>query len=80
MPARLYVNVILYNLLSCIQTRRLTPDLAHRTAQSVCAFLFSNIAEKVVRHVLETVLHCTKKIARALGSPTRTRFSSNALA
>jgi len=40
--------------------------------------LLPNTVGKVVRHARETFPRCTKKIARALGGPPRTRLSSNA--
>jgi hypothetical protein len=38
-------------------------------------FLLLNTVGKVVRHARETLLRCTKEIARTLAGPPRTRFS-----
>ena len=61
--------MILYNLLSCIQTRRLTRRFGTPHGPKRLRFLLPNTAGKVVRHAREPLLRCTKKITKALGEP-----------
>ena len=66
--AWLRLNVILYNLLSAYKRVGL-PEEFHTARPKRLRFLLLNTVGKVVRHARETLLRCTKEIARA--SPTR---------
>jgi hypothetical protein len=66
--------VILYNLLSAYKRVGL-PEELHTARPKRLRFLLLNTVGKVVRHARETLLRCTKQIARALAGPPRTRFS-----
>ncbi len=72
--AWLRLNVILYNLLSAYKRVGL-PEEFHTARPKRLRFLLLNTVGKVVRHARETLLRCTKQIARALAGPPRTRFS-----
>jgi hypothetical protein len=72
--AWLRLNVILYNLLSAYKRVGL-PEELHTARPKRLRFLLLNTVGKVVRHARETLLRCTKQIARALAGPPRTRFS-----
>src|SRR5271156_635245 len=72
--AWLRLNVILYNLLSAYKRVGL-PEELHTARPKRLRFLLLNTVGKVVRHARETLLRCTKEIARALAGPPQTRFS-----
>ena len=72
--AWLRLNVILYNLLSAYKRVGL-PEEFHTARPKRLRFLLLNTVGKVVRHARETLLRCTKEIARALAAPPRTRFA-----
>src|SRR5271169_6497668 len=72
--AWLRLNVILYNLLSAYKRVGL-PEELHTARPKRLRLLLLNTVGKVVRHARETLLRCTKEIARALAGPPRTRFS-----
>ena len=72
--AWLRLNVILYNLLSAYKRVGL-PEEFHTARPKRLRFLLLNTVGKVVRHARETLLRCTKQIARALAGPPRTRFA-----
>jgi hypothetical protein len=55
--------------------RRTQDYLAIRARPKRLRFLLLNTVAKVVRHARETLLRCTKAIARALAGPPRTRFA-----
>jgi hypothetical protein len=74
--AWLRLNVILYNLLSADKRVGL-PEEFHTARPKRLRFLLLNTVAKVVRHARETLLHCTKEIARALADASRTIFSLN---
>jgi len=71
--AWLRLNVILYNLLSAYKRVGL-PEEFHTARPKRLRFLLLNTVGKVVRHARETLLRCTKEIARALAGPPRTSF------
>jgi hypothetical protein len=66
--AWLRINVILYNLLSAYKRVGL-PEEFHTARPKRLRFLLLNTVGKVVRHARETLLRCTKQIARALAGP-----------
>jgi hypothetical protein len=72
--AWLRLNVILYNLLSAYKRVGL-PEEFHTARPKRLRFLLLNTLGKVVRHARETLLRCTKEIARALAGAPRTLFS-----
>jgi len=72
--AWLRLNVILYNLLSAYKRVGL-PEEFHTARPKRLRFLLLNTVGKVVRHASETLLRCTKEIARALADAPRTIFS-----
>src|SRR6516164_561089 len=72
--AWLRLNVILYNLLSAYKRVGL-PEEFHTARPKRLRFLLLNTVGKVVRHARETLLRCTREIARALAGPPRTRFA-----
>jgi Transposase DDE domain group 1 len=72
--AWLRLNTILYNLLSAYKRVGL-PEELHTARPKRLRFLLLNTVGKVVRHARETLLRCTKEIARTLAGPPRTRFS-----
>ena len=72
--AWLRLNVVLYNLLSAFKRVGL-PEEFHTARPKRLRFLLLNTVGKVVRHARETLLRCTKEIARALAGAPRTRFA-----
>jgi len=74
--AWLRLNVILYNLLSAYKRVGL-PEEFHTARPKRLRFLLLNTVGKVVRHARETLLRCTKEIARTLANTPRTLFSLN---
>src|ERR1700749_3906295 len=74
--AWLRLNVILYNLLSAFKRVGL-PEEFHTARPKRLRFLLLNTVGKVVRHARETLLRCTKQLARALAGAPRTLFSLN---
>jgi hypothetical protein len=60
--AWLRLNVILYNLLSAY--KRGLPEELHSARPKSLRFLLLNTIGKVVRHARETLLRCTKHIAK----------------
>jgi hypothetical protein len=66
--------VILFNLLSAYERVGL-PEEFHTARPKRLRFLLVNAVGKVVRHARETLLRCTKEIARALADAPRTIFS-----
>src|ERR1700752_4378510 len=74
--AWLRLNVILYNLLSAYKRVGL-PEEFHTARPKRLRFLLLNTVGKVVRHARETLLRCTKELARALAGAPRTLFSLN---
>jgi hypothetical protein len=76
--AWLRLNALLYNLLSAYKRIGL-PEELHSARPKRLRFLLLNTVVstvgKVVRHARETLLRCTKQIARALAGPPRTRFA-----
>jgi Transposase DDE domain group 1 len=72
--AWLRLNVILYNLLSAYKRVGL-PEEFHTARPKRLRFLLLNTVGKVVRHARETLLRCTKQIARALADAPRALFS-----
>jgi Transposase DDE domain group 1 len=72
----LRLNVILYNLLSAYKRVGL-PEEFHTARPKRLRFLLLNTVGKVVRHARETLLRCTKEIARALADAPPTLFSLN---
>ena len=74
--AWLRLNVILYNLLSAYKRVGL-PEEFHTARPKRRRFLLLNTVGKVVRHAHETLLRCTKEIARTLANTPRTLFSLN---
>jgi hypothetical protein len=68
--------VILYNLLSAYKRVGL-PEEFHTARPKRLRFLLFNTVGKVVRHARQTLLHCTKEIARALAGAPRTLVSLN---
>jgi hypothetical protein len=72
--AWLRLNAILYNLLSAYKRVGL-PEELHSARPKRLRFLLLNTVGKVVRHARETLLRCTKEIARALAGPPRTRYA-----
>src|ERR1700746_3390147 len=72
--AWLRLNTILYTLLSAYKRVGL-PEELHTARPKRLRFLLLNTVGKVVRHARETLLRCTKEIARALAGPPRTRFA-----
>jgi len=72
--AWLRLNVILYNLLSAYKRVGL-PEEFHTARPKRLRFLLLNTVGKVVRHARETLLRCTKQLARALAGPPRTHFA-----
>src|ERR1700720_687434 len=57
-----------------LQARRPTRGI-HTARPKRLRFLLLNTIGKVVRHARETLLRCTKEIARALAGAPRTRFA-----
>ena len=55
------------------------PEEFHTARPKRLRFLLLNTVGKVVRHARETLLRCTKEIARALAAPPRTRSPSTVL-
>jgi hypothetical protein len=74
--AWLRLNVILYNLLSADKRVGRSEEL-HTARPKRLRFLLLNTVGKVVRHARETLLRCTKGVARALAGAPPTRFSLN---
>src|SRR6202045_1501236 len=72
--AWLRLNVALYNLLSAFKRVGL-PEEFHTARPKRLRFLLLNTVGKVVRHARETLLRCTKEIARVLAGAPRTRFA-----
>ena len=72
--AWLRLNVILYNLLSAYKRVGL-PEEFHTVLPKRLRFLLLNTVGKVVRHARDTLLRCTKEIARTLADAPRTLFS-----
>lgn len=66
--------MILYNLRSAYKRVGL-PEEFHTARPKRLRFLLLNTVGKVVRHARETLLRCTKEIARALADASRTIFS-----
>ena len=71
--AWLRLNVILFNLLSAYKRVGL-PEEFHTARPKRLRFLLINTVGKVVRHARETLLRCTKEIARALADAPRTPY------
>ena len=74
--AWLRLNVILYNLLSAYKRVGL-PEEFHTARPKRLRLLLLNTVGKVVRHARETLLRCTKEIARTLADAPRTLFVLN---
>jgi hypothetical protein len=74
--AWLRLNVIPYNLLSAYKRVGLPGEFQTARPKRL-RFLLLNTVGKVVRHARETLLRCTKQIARALVAPPRTCFALN---
>jgi len=74
--AWLRLNVILYNLLSADKRVGL-PEEFHTARPKRLRSLLLNTVGKVVRYACETLLRCTKEIARALAGAPRPLFSVN---
>jgi len=72
--AWLRLNVLLYNLLSAFKRVGL-PEEFHAARPKRLRFLLLNTVGKVVRHARETLLRCTKAIARTLAERPRTSFA-----
>ena len=68
--------MILYNLLSAYK-RVCLPEEFHTARPKRLRFLLLNTVGKVARHARETLLRCTKQIARVLAAPPRTCFALN---
>ncbi len=72
--AWLRMNVLLYNLLSAFKRVGL-PEEFHDARPKRLRFLVLNTVGKVVRHARETLLRCTRAIARTLADAPRIAFS-----
>lgn len=72
--AWLRLNTILYNLLSAYKRVGL-PEELHTARPKRLRFLLLNTVGKVVRHARETILRCSRELARALAGPPRTSFA-----
>jgi hypothetical protein len=72
--AWLRMNVLLYNLLSAYKRVGL-PEEFHAARPKRLRFLVLNTLGKVVRHARETLLRCSKALARTLCDRPRLQFS-----
>jgi hypothetical protein len=72
--AWLRMNVLLYNLLSAYKRVGL-PEEFHTARPKRLRFLALCTVGKVVRHARETLLRCTKALARTLCDLPRSQFS-----
>jgi hypothetical protein len=68
------MNVLLYNLLAAYKRVGL-PEEFHTARPKRLRFLVLNTVAKVVRHARETLLRCSKAIARNLCDRPRAYFS-----